>query len=91
MIWIKLQASRGPEKSVNAPFVDFAGPYETFLIELHFNEKLKGVQGSFGVSDLVLNLSKFNTCVQSRFSDIKFSDNLWFSDYFTKTIFQFNA
>ena len=26
-------ASRGPEKSVNAPFIDFAGPYETFLIE----------------------------------------------------------
>ena len=26
--------------------------------------------------------------VQSRFSDIKFSDNLWFSDYFSKTIFQ---
>ena len=25
--------------------------------------------------------------VQSRFSDIKFSDNLWFSDYFEKTIF----
>ena len=74
-------ASRGPEKSVNAPFIDFAGAYETFLIEysmmleprfqpkgidsmnsvsdtamqwtfqLHFNEKLKGVQGYFGVSD----------------------------------------
>ena len=34
--------------------------------------------------------------VQSRFSDIKFSDNLWFSDYkeslyFTKTIFQFTT
>ena len=26
--------------------------------------------------------------VQSWFSDIKFSDNLWFSDYFSKTIFQ---
>ena len=25
--------------------------------------------------------------MQSWFSDIKFSDNLWFSDYFTKTIF----
>ena len=25
--------------------------------------------------------------VQSRFSDIKFSDNLWFSDYFSKNIF----
>jgi hypothetical protein len=23
-------ASRGPEKSVNAPFIDFAGTYETF-------------------------------------------------------------
>ena len=31
-----------------------------------------------------------NLCtVHSWFSDIKFSDNLWFSDYFTKTIFQF--
>ena len=29
--------------------------------------------------------------VQSRFSDIKFSDNLWFSDYFTKTVFQFTT
>ena len=27
--------------------------------------------------------------VQSRFSDIKFIDNLWFSDYFAKTIFKF--
>ena len=27
--------------------------------------------------------------VQSQFSDIKFSDTLWFSDYFTKTVFQF--
>ena len=27
--------------------------------------------------------------VQSRFSDIKSSDNLWVSDYFAKTIFQF--
>ena len=25
------------------------------------------------------------------FSDIKFSDNLWFSDYFAKTIFQFTT
>ena len=25
--------------------------------------------------------------MQSRFSDIKFSDNLWFSDYFAKTFF----
>ena len=74
-------ANRGPEKSLNAPFIDFAGPYETFLIEysmmleprfqpkgidsmnsvsdtamqgtfqLHFNKKLKGFQGYFGVSD----------------------------------------
>ena len=29
--------------------------------------------------------------VQSRFSDIKFSDNLGFSDYFSKTIFQFTT
>ena len=29
--------------------------------------------------------------VQSRFSDIKFSDNLWFSDYFTKTVFHFTT
>ena len=29
--------------------------------------------------------------VQSRFSDIKFSDNLWFSDYFVITIFQFTT
>ena len=29
------------------------------------------------------------TTVQSRFSDVEFSDNLWFSDYFAKTIFQF--
>ena len=27
--------------------------------------------------------------VQSRFSDIEFSDNLWFSDYFTKKHFSF--
>ena len=32
-----------------------------------------------------MELSSFYT-VQSRFSDIKFSDNLWFSDYFSKTI-----
>ena len=37
-------------------------------------------------------LVKFDYCtVQSRFSDIKFSDNLWFSDYFSKTIFQFTT
>ena len=29
--------------------------------------------------------------VQSRFSDTKFSYNLWISDYFAKTIFQFTA
>ena len=28
--------------------------------------------------------------MQSRFSDIEFSDNLWFSDYFTKKLF-FNS
>ena len=27
--------------------------------------------------------------VQFRFSDIKFNDSLWFSDYFAKNIFQF--
>ena len=26
-------ANRGPEKSLNAPFIDFAGPYETFIVE----------------------------------------------------------
>ena len=36
------------------------------------------------------NLS-YKSTVQSRFSDTKFSDNLWFSDYFAKTIFQFNT
>ena len=35
--------------------------------------------------------SNYSYRVQSRFSDIKFSDNLWFSDYFTKTIFQFTT
>ena len=34
---------------------------------------------------------KFYHTVQSRFSEIKFSDNLWFSDYFSKTIFQFTT
>ena len=34
--------------------------------------------------------SNINT-VQSQFSDVKFSDNLWFSDYFPKTIFQFTT
>ena len=34
--------------------------------------------------------SDLNT-VQSRFSDIEFSDNLWFSDYFSKTSFQFTT
>ena len=29
--------------------------------------------------------------VQSRFSDIKFTNNLWFSDYFSSTIFQFTT
>ena len=29
--------------------------------------------------------------VQSWFSDIKFSDNLWLIDYFSKTIFQFTT
>ena len=29
--------------------------------------------------------------VQSQFSDVKISDNLWFSIYFTKTIFQFTT
>ena len=31
------------------------------------------------------------TAVQSWFIDIRFSDNLWISDYFAKTIFQFTA
>ena len=35
--------------------------------------------------------SLFSGTVQSRFSDIKFSDNLSFSDYFTKTVFQFTT
>ena len=30
---------------------------------------------------------RYTSTVQSRFSEIKFSDNLWFSDYFAKTIF----
>ena len=34
---------------------------------------------------------KYLGTVQSRFSDIKFSDNLWFGDYFAKTIFQFTT
>ena len=39
-----------------------------------------------------LKLENYVHCtVQSRFSDIKFSDNLWFSDYFVKTNFQFNV
>ena len=33
-------------------------------------------------------LKLFEITVQSRSSDIKFSDNLRFSDYFTKTVFQ---
>ena len=41
-------------------------------------------------TEIVLN-STVQHSVQSQFSDIKFSDNLWFSDYFTKTIFQFTA
>ena len=41
----------------------------------------------------ILKILKYKTLkndntVQSRFSDFKFSDNLWFSDYFAKTIFQ---
>ena len=34
------------------------------------------------------NFVKSQSTVQSLFSHIKFSDNLWFSDYFSKTIFQ---
>ena len=33
----------------------------------------------------------YNFTVQSRFSDNKFSDNLWFSDYFSKTNFQIKS
>ena len=29
--------------------------------------------------------------VLSQFGDIKFNDNLWFSEYFSKTIFQFTT
>ena len=45
-------------------------------------------------SNLLLKMSQIfvgsevvQSTMQSRFSDIKFSDNLWISDYFTKTIF----
>ena len=34
---------------------------------------------------------KYQITVQSRFSDITFSDNLYVSDYFSKTIFQFTT
>ena len=44
----------------------------------------------------ILKVLKYKTLkndntVQPRVSDIKSSDNLWFSDYFTKTIFQFTT
>ena len=43
-------------------------------------------------SALVKKIVIYSNTVQSRFSDIKFSDNLWFSDYFAKTIqFQFTT
>ena len=38
------------------------------------------------LKDIVIKINQIT--VQSRFSDNKFSDNLWFSDYFTKNIFQ---
>ena len=37
----------------------------------------------------IKSFQKEYSAVQSWFSDIKFSDNLWLSDYFSKTIFQF--
>ena len=44
------------------------------------------------VSYFRISISQLFECtVQSRFSDIKFSDNLWFSDYFANTIFQFTT
>ena len=39
----------------------------------------------------ILILLSISTTVQSWFNDIKFVDNLWFSDYCTKTIFQFTT
>ena len=51
--------------------------------------KAKEVRIFFCIS--LNNWEFFFSTVQSRFSDIEFSDNLWFSDYYSKTIFQFTA
>ena len=40
---------------------------------------------------ICLVVKQYVVTVQPRFSDIKFSDNLLFSDYFAKTIFQFTT
>ena len=43
-------------------------------------------------SSLNLNFEKpHNDTVKSGVRDTKFSDNLWFSDYFTKTVFPFTT
>ena len=49
---------------------------------LDFHEK-----NVFSIPTSQKNQLVLPSTVQSWFSDIKFSDNLWFSDYFTKTFF----
>ena len=55
-------------------------PYETFVQFKSFGQGIK-----------CRNWYWMTNTVQSRFSDIKFMDNLWFSDFFSKTIFQFTT
>ena len=54
---------------------------------VHWKYKKVVKEGAFTFQQI----KKFQGTVQSRFSDIKLSDNLWFSDYFSKTIFQFTT
>ena len=53
---------------------------------LDFHEK-----NVFSIPTSQKNQLVLPSTVQSWFSDIKFSDNLWFSDYFTKTVFHFTT
>ena len=80
--------SRMPQLNFQQPHWHYCATRKDLQKLVGSKEALQLKGGRYSLKKLfsALDINNIST-VQSRFSDIKFSDNLWFSDYFTKTVF----